>query len=206
MRGEQHGATVLLQMPVFAEQTCCDKVSRLAIKTAKEVIENDERAARIQRSGEALDQSVFKTERGLARTTLCFWPPLNTIPLFPTTVRSLSGIWEKSDSRSHIAMIFSYHGASNVFAPRIKSRILPLGSQGLWAQYAMNGVLTAMLPPEGLISPNMERSSVDFPQPTGPSTVVRVPLPISREMEGGAAPSEACEDLRTRFETDRAGL
>jgi hypothetical protein len=47
MRGEQHGATVLLNVPIFGEQTRCNKVSRLAIKTAKEIIENDERAARI---------------------------------------------------------------------------------------------------------------------------------------------------------------
>ncbi len=55
MRGKQHRASVLLDMPIFGEQPRCDEVSRFAIKTAEEIVEDDERATRIQRPGETLE-------------------------------------------------------------------------------------------------------------------------------------------------------
>jgi len=59
--------------------------------------------------------------------------------------------------------------------------MLPLGSQGFWAQYAMRWVDRLTEPPEGVISPSIARSRVDFPLPVGPETIVN-PWDISMSM------------------------
>jgi hypothetical protein len=55
------------------------------------------------------------------------------------------------------------------------SLIVAFITQGVWSQKAMLGVDNEILPPVEDASPRMALSKLDFPEPIGPTMVVRDP-------------------------------
>lgn len=102
------------------------------------------------------------------------------MPPLPTRDLSPSSSWVRSSSRAQACKTWRYQVSSKMLGPRILSRMDPKRSHALWSQYAIGPQLTLIKPLSSLTSPRIALRSVDFPDPTGPTSIVRLDCGICR--------------------------